>query len=332
MGPLLTIALRGIGVVLYLTGLYRIVLWLGRRSPKVVAYHACLEREDAFVAGLGINTPPGAVARQLDWASRHYHIVPLTGLLNTVVPERSLAVTFDDGYRSVYENAFPLLRARRVPATLFLVPAVVGNEALVWVNELAWMLHERPDVAGPIAARRLCGRADAGAEAIMAAAIFDYDAGAIGATLTEARGALELDPAALARSARPYVTWEQVAEMAQHGVTVGNHTATHPNLARLGAAAQRADIAAAHRDLATRPGFVPAVAYPFGLADAAVRDAAAAEGYRLLCALGGSNRPLDPGRLARVPIATASIAVFFADVEVVTPVKAWLKRLLGQDS
>ncbi len=40
-------------------------------------------------------------------------------------PERSFAVTFDDGYRSVYEEAFPVLQAHSIPATVFLL---VGKE------------------------------------------------------------------------------------------------------------------------------------------------------------------------------------------------------------
>ncbi len=332
MGALLTITLRAVGVVLYLTGLYRVVLWLGRRTPKVVAYHSCREREDGFVAGLGANTPPAALAAQLDWVARHYRVVPLAELLDGQPTERALAITFDDGYRSVYEHAFPLLRARSMPATVFLVPGVVGNGGLIWVNELNWMLRERPDVARPIAARRLLGRADAEVGAILAAAVFDYDAGAVSAALAEARAALGLDPAALARAERPYVTWEETMEMARHGVTVGNHTATHPNLARLDEATQRAEIAAAHRELVGRPGFIPAVAWPFGMFDAASQRSARQEGYRLLCRLNGSNRPADPERLARVPVVTTRVATFFADLEVVTPVKSWLKRLAGRDA
>ncbi len=330
MGFWLTLALRAVGVVLYFTGLYRIVLWLGRRTPKIVAYHACQPLEDEFVAGLGVNTPPAALAAQLDWVARHYRVIPLVRLVDGPVPERALAITFDDGYRSVYEHAFPLLRARGMPATLFLVPAVVGNEALIWVNELNWMLRERPDVAVPIAARRLLGRADARPARILTGAVFGYDAGALAETLAETRAALGVDPAELARAGRPYVTWDQIEEMAGHAVTVGNHTATHPNLARLGTAAQQWEITAAHSDLAGRAGFVPAVAWPFGLVGSTVQRAAAEAGYRMLCRLNGSNRPLDPARLARVPVVTTSTAAFFADLEVVTPVKTWLKRLAGR--
>jgi peptidoglycan/xylan/chitin deacetylase (PgdA/CDA1 family) len=42
-------------------------------------------------------------------------------------PQRPIAITFDDGYRSVYENAWPLLRSRGITASVFLVAGCVGK-------------------------------------------------------------------------------------------------------------------------------------------------------------------------------------------------------------
>ncbi len=39
-------------------------------------------------------------------------------------PERSLLITFDDGYQNFYEHALPVLEAERCPATMF----VLGNQ------------------------------------------------------------------------------------------------------------------------------------------------------------------------------------------------------------
>lgn len=42
-------------------------------------------------------------------------------------PERPIALTFDDGYLSVYENAWPVLRRKGVTATIFLVANCIGG-------------------------------------------------------------------------------------------------------------------------------------------------------------------------------------------------------------
>jgi peptidoglycan/xylan/chitin deacetylase (PgdA/CDA1 family) len=60
-------------------------------------------------------------------------------------PVRSFGVTFDDGYRSVYEEAFPVLQTYSIPATVFLMvgekrsrnldsplPSFQGRTMLAW--------------------------------------------------------------------------------------------------------------------------------------------------------------------------------------------------------
>jgi len=51
-------------------------------------------------------------------------------------PKRPIAITFDDGYRSVYENAWPLLRSRGMAATVFLVASFIGKTNQWDANEV----------------------------------------------------------------------------------------------------------------------------------------------------------------------------------------------------
>jgi peptidoglycan/xylan/chitin deacetylase (PgdA/CDA1 family) len=43
------------------------------------------------------------------------------------LPARSLVMTFDDGFKSVYHEAYPVLREMGLPATVFLVPEYCGR-------------------------------------------------------------------------------------------------------------------------------------------------------------------------------------------------------------
>jgi peptidoglycan/xylan/chitin deacetylase (PgdA/CDA1 family) len=59
---------------------------------------------------------------------------------NDQIPDKSVVITFDDGWRSFYDFAFPVLKDYGFPATLFVYPDFIGNkEALSWgqITELA---------------------------------------------------------------------------------------------------------------------------------------------------------------------------------------------------
>jgi len=73
----------------------------------------------------------GAVVLPLDEA--------VAGLRNGTLPARAVVLTFDDGYASVLETAWPRLRERGMPATLFVV-----TDCLVREVQFAWDLHEAP--------------------------------------------------------------------------------------------------------------------------------------------------------------------------------------------
>jgi hypothetical protein len=64
---------------------------------------------------------------QLDYLQRHCHVVSLRDYVSTVrtgqrLPDHSVVLTFDEGYRNFLTAAAPRLAARGFPATLFVVP------------------------------------------------------------------------------------------------------------------------------------------------------------------------------------------------------------------
>ena len=88
---------------------------------------------------------PANFAAQMEWLVRNDYrvlrLAQLTGFLEgkEPLPPRSVVVTFDDGYESVYRHAFPVLRKLGLPATLFVYTDFVGaGDAVSW-SQLAEM-------------------------------------------------------------------------------------------------------------------------------------------------------------------------------------------------
>ncbi|MCP3848743.1 MAG: polysaccharide deacetylase family protein [Gammaproteobacteria bacterium] len=70
---------------------------------------------------------------------QHYTIWPLSKIAQYIkqgkqLPDKCVAITFDDAYRSVYSTAFPLLKKKSWPFTLFLNTDAVGKNR----NTLNW--------------------------------------------------------------------------------------------------------------------------------------------------------------------------------------------------
>lgn len=326
-------ALHAAGVLLYLLRLHRLVMWATRRWPKVVLYHAVAPEESDDLREIDANVPPAAFAAQLDFFARYYTVVSMQRLSEAHVPARALAITFDDGYRSVLEHAAPALAARGLPATVYAVPAVIGNERLIWVNELNWLARRHPPEARAAfaAAFDLAPDARLSPRAMIDHARAHFDPSRVERCLTAIHRGIGSDRVAFARARRLYLDWDEVERLAGAGLTVGNHTWSHPSLPCLPVPAQIEEIARGMAALAHLRHSVPSFAFPFGDASEPARAAATAGGHRTICDVGGVNRPGEPHRIARVPLHPhAAPAAIFAELEVVATlkglVKSWLAR------
>jgi peptidoglycan/xylan/chitin deacetylase (PgdA/CDA1 family) len=316
------------GAALYVLHLHPLIMRLNRRSPKVLLFHACEGAETDFTRGLHANTTPARLRAQLDYLTRHYQIVPLACLETDEVPDYAVVLTFDDGYRSVKENALPLLRERGLEATTYLVTDVVGNHRMVWVNQLNWLLRNYSAVARPLAARLLGLAETESVRQVIEAARKAYDPERLQGLLAAIHAAVGIDVEQMCRNCRLYLDWDDVEEMSRQGMTFGNHTATHPNLAQLTEEEERCELMRARQALETCDGAVNSLAYPFGNFSAVSRELASELGFATIMLVGGANRPFDRHGIGRLVLSGASAPVLFAELEVVPPVKALVKAAL----
>lgn len=75
---------------------------------------------------------PEVFARQMEWLVANARVVPLDEIVDALLhgqalPERGVALTFDDGYRDFHSNAFPVLARLRLHVTVFLPTDFCGG-------------------------------------------------------------------------------------------------------------------------------------------------------------------------------------------------------------
>ena len=108
----------------------------------VLCYHAVSERWPA-----ALSVRPDAFDTQLEiLRDRGYRGVTFYDAVTTTSTEKRVAITFDDGFRSVLELAFPSLQLCGWPATLFVPTEHVGRPGpMAWDGIDRWVgtEHER---------------------------------------------------------------------------------------------------------------------------------------------------------------------------------------------
>jgi hypothetical protein len=136
-----------------------------RPGPRILIYHQ-------VGAGLGrqMEVTTAAFEYQMEWLADNGSIVSLDeALKRSGDPDshRLFVLTFDDGYRDVYDTAFPILRAAEVPFLIYVTTEPVASgrasspggqaEPLTW-GQLSEMVeagaevgshtHTHPDLRG----------------------------------------------------------------------------------------------------------------------------------------------------------------------------------------
>jgi len=90
-----------------------------------------------------MNMTPQHFEEQIKWLKDNgYTIIPLKTAVeylqgkNSSLPEKSVVVTADDGWKSVYTYMLPVVRKYNIPVTLFIYPQTIseGKHALTWAE------------------------------------------------------------------------------------------------------------------------------------------------------------------------------------------------------
>jgi len=92
------------------------------RHPRILMYHMVREHRPGAKFNK-LRVPPDAFERQLSWLrSEGWHFASMAELLGgEPLPEKTVVLTFDDGYEDNLLNADPLLERYGARATLYLV-------------------------------------------------------------------------------------------------------------------------------------------------------------------------------------------------------------------
>jgi len=301
-----------------------------RPAAVILMYHRIA---DVPLDPRGTAVSPARFAQHLEYIQQTCRPMRLLDLVDALqrrsLPRRAVAITFDDGYADNLTQAYPLLAAARIPATVFAISDGISSPREFWWDRLERLLLLSPHLPGRLRIRARDREhewptASAEQRELAYHAIRPLLRGLVAAERDRVLADLA-DWAGPGQAERPDcrpLTDAELIQLTQDGlVDLGAHTATHPILSELSADAQRAEIVASRQRLeAIIQGPVLAFAYPYGqsqhFTDETV-EIARAVGFRAACTtIQGSVEPGDDlFRLRRCEVWNWDLATFRRSLE-----------------
>lgn len=224
------------------------VVGRGADRPLVLGYHRVVEDFESVASTEmpSMLTSRAMFEHHLDYIGRHFRFVSVEEIGRHIASgepftEPVAAVTFDDGYRDVYDHAFPVLQRKGIPAAFFVVTDLVGKPFwqvhdrlyhlvgkafATWDNpkrEFVGLLKELDLPADDLVRAPEATRnpQDAVAALLPTLALADVRRVMHGIEASVGNGFYNVPPT---------VTWPMLLEMRRAGFTIGSHTRSHVSL------------------------------------------------------------------------------------------------------
>jgi peptidoglycan/xylan/chitin deacetylase (PgdA/CDA1 family) len=281
--------------------------------PLILGYHRVV---DDFAAASRTELPSmlisrGMFERHVDWLAGHFTLVGLDeigGRMIRGVPfdEPVAAITFDDGYRDVYEHAFPILERKGIPAAIFVVTDSVGkpfwhhHDRLYRLMAKAYAAWDDPqrELIGLLRHLDIPAIEQLDTRTAIPTPLLAVETLLPDLSLANVGRVLDALESAVGNGFGPpplTLTWPMLAELRRAGWVIGSHTRTHPSLSTESPELVARELAGSKQELESRLGEpVEHFAYPGGHFTPSVVDALHTAGYTFgytACTHGDARHP-----------------------------------------
>ena len=273
--------------------------------PCVLLYHEVNLQPNALINRYLINLHPQVLNTHLTAIKRRFKPIGLDELIDAWESGQSVRdrvlVTFDDGYHAAVRYAAPILADLDLPSIWFVNSALWGNDRVFWLSKLMWIQEQGLlDRFVALANRRWPGlveRHPVGNQINQWAKLsYSRTLGRFAAEYISDHG---FDETEIAGAAQLYASPHELRALSEVA-ELGNHSASHPNVARVSLSELQREAAdcdaALRRDVGVQPR---AFAFPFGepgyhWAPSAI-PALAPLGYRAIFSVENEQRLVSSG-------------------------------------
>lgn len=122
-----------IGLLLGNDLVFRIVRLGNKRKLIIIYYHRIIKKEKVVrKKSAKICTGLNEFESQMEFLKRYFNPISEEKIIAAIkdgdAPDYSIWVTFDDGYKDNYNNAYPILKKHNIPATIFITTGYINRQ------------------------------------------------------------------------------------------------------------------------------------------------------------------------------------------------------------
>lgn len=244
--------------------MWRVAAFAMRPKPRgasVLLYHNIDDAPSTFVRRLGVTMSTRQFEEHLRFLVKSRRIVPFSQLADNHHDPRVVAITFDDGYRTVRTVALPILERLGVPFKAYVLARPTTGEAN-WLNQLSYLLdtcskNELVELAKQALGQTVHARHLSDATPF----VENFVEGRTPQAIREA-----FDRHCTMAIPRLYLDDADIRALAEHPlVELGSHTRNHFPLHRVSDATLEAEVVGAHIELTDQYGAaIDGFCVPFG--------------------------------------------------------------------
>lgn len=227
---------------------------------EIWCLHRVVEKRSDYPSNRELELTPSFLEELiLKRRSEGFEFVGIDKLIHSksFFPKKRINISFDDGFRDIYETAFPVFLKYRIPFTIFLTTDFPDGKADIW-----WIQMERE-----------CSIE--GFESLMKRI---YESSKPMAVMMHDLTNTHPDPQLCQALA---LSWSELKEMVDSGLcTIGSHTVSHPGLTRIGKESCHHELEESRRIIKERLGRDAIhFSYPHSMENEVVRNAVSEAGF-----------------------------------------------------
>ena len=115
-----------------------------KNALTVFLYHDISDNPSEFSRTYNLNVPPEVFEYKITFIKNNFNIINPDELLELRIPPKAALITFDDGLKSFFKNAVPILERHEVPVIIFLnMEPIMGK--VFWSGLITYLCEKRGD-------------------------------------------------------------------------------------------------------------------------------------------------------------------------------------------